>query len=78
MYMRPPSALAPNNSQIPGSAAGMNPSSNRFYELLDALKMEYDLSLQHSASGHFDSTHKMTANEYESKGKAPWTLNMKH
>ena len=62
MYnMRPPP-----NSQLPG----VSNSSNRFYELLDALKIEYDMSIQQSAAHHYDSAPKMTANEYDSRGKS--------
>lgn len=80
MYMRgPPSSIAPapgipgttiptNNSN--NSAAGMPGITNhsmRFYELLDALKMEYDLSVQQS-SGLQENSNKMSQSDYESKG----------
>lgn len=63
MYMRPPnqSNLAPAPS-----GPGMNPTV-RFYELLDALKMEYDLSVQQTHN--YDSGNKISFNDYEAKGK---------
>ena len=75
MYMRPgPNNLVPAPG-IPGSSGqpgiqpaqvGINPTV-RFYELLDALKMEYEIILQ-SGSMHHDSSNKLTINEYEAKG----------
>lgn len=75
MYMRgPPTSLAP--AGIPGATSqtnsgtgmpGITNHSVRFYELLDALKMEYDLSVQQS-SGLLDATNKMSQSDYETKG----------
>lgn len=51
------------------SGPGMNPSV-RFYELLDALKMEYDLTVQSGHGMHnYDSGNKMTFVDYEAKGR---------
>lgn len=84
MYMRP-NTLAPAPS---GTSAPLQPvlpsiqahqltshnSQNRFYELLDALKMEYDLAAQ--ASGSLaESGNKMSLNDYEGKGKY-WNYNV--
>lgn len=74
MYMRPPpSSLAPAPGMPPSnSGTGMPAISShaaRFYELLDALKVEYDMSVQQSSSMHHDSSHKMTQADYEIKGK---------
>ena len=76
MYMRgPPASIAP----VPGIPVPSAPSNSsngmpgitnhsvRFYELLDALKMEYDLAFQQS-SGLIDSANKMSQFEYETKG----------
>ncbi len=67
MYMRPP----PQSNLAPApSGPGMNPTV-RFYELLDALKMEYDLSVQQTGHGvhNYDSGNKISFNDYEAKGK---------
>lgn len=69
----PPSALAPAPGvpQTNSGHAGMSGISNhavRFYELLDALKMEYDLSMQQSSSMHHESLNKMSQADYETKG----------
>lgn len=77
MYMRgPPSSLAPapgiSSATVPSNSGGTGMPgvinhSVRFYELLDALKMEYDLSIQQS-SGLIDSSNKMSQSDYEAKG----------
>lgn len=68
MYMRP-NTLAP----APGTSNSHPPQhqQHRFYELLDALKMEYDLTAQGSGNGG-ESGNKMALNDYESKGKEEW------
>lgn len=86
MYMRgPPSSLAPTALGIPGAAAqtisgtgipGITNHSMRFYELLDALKMEYDISVQQS-SGLIDPSNKMSQSDYEAKGNADFNLILK-
>ena len=76
MYMRP-NTLAP----APGAAASLQPlqpqpqlqpnahhSQHRFYELLDALKLEYDLAAQ-ASGGVPEMGNKMSINDYESKGR---------
>ena len=77
----PPSSLAPAPG-IPGTTPSINSGtgmplisnhSMRFYELLDALKMEYDLSVQQS-SGLIDPSNKMSQSEYETKGKDDFSL----
>ena len=79
MYMRP-NTLAPAPSlqstqppplqpQQPPSSAGVH-SHQRFYELLEALRMEYELTAQHNAGNGPDSgMNKMPLNDYESRGK---------
>lgn len=63
----PPHAILPTNSGIQHNNNNIhNSHSARFYELLDALKMEYDLVLQFS--GTEVATHKMSPSEYEIKG----------
>ena len=72
MYTRPPpasqTAPPPVTTNFSNSGpVGMN-HSVRFYELLDALKMEYDLSVQ--SIGHFYYNNKMmTSSEFENKSK---------
>lgn len=80
MYMRgPPSSIAPapgisgataptNNNSSSTGMPGITNHSMRFYELLDALKMEYDLSVQQS-SGLIENSNKMSQSDYEAKGK---------
>ena len=64
----PPYSVLPGNVGVQNNNNNNNPAV-RFYELLDALKMEYDLVLQCSSAGGIDTTHKMSQSEYESKGK---------
>lgn len=74
MYMRaPPNSLAPAPgipiAAVPGNN-GLSSHSVRFYELLDALKMEYDLTTQQSNSSlHPETANKMSPSDYEAKGK---------
>lgn len=75
----PPSNLAPApgipNTNGPSNSVqsvmpGISNHSVRFYELLDALKMEYDLSVQQSNGlHHHDTSNKMNQTDYETKGK---------
>lgn len=59
--------LRPANSAPQPLPANLPSSTTRFYDLLDALKMEYELASH--ANSHSDATNKMSAGDYEVKGK---------
>ena len=65
--LAPAPSLQPAQPSIQPQQSAAHHSQQRFYELLDALRMEYDLAAQNSGNGP-ESGIKMSLNDYEGRG----------